>query len=361
MGGSNTVGATGYQTSVFGTLGVPSPTNFPGSRVWAQTWTDTNGNLWLFGGFLPEADALYSLNDLWKYDPKANEWTWMSGSNSPPCAVIQSNPSCGQSGVYGTQGTAAAGNTPGSRYYAAAWADANGHLWLFGGFGFDSIGQFGVLNDLWEFDPSTNQWTWQGGGSTVPGTGYGLGGIFGTEGTFSSSNHPGGLMLEDVWHDHNDHTWLFGGWGYDANDVNGLPNNLWQFEPSPVEWAWMDGSSDFSSLWVQPSVYGTMGTPAPGNIPGTRWNGSTWTGPDNKLRLFGGQGYDSKGNSGYLNEFWQYDPSTNEWAWMAGNSTMNCAVGSDNQNCGVGGAYGNLGPACGSQSARRPHCWRAVD
>jgi N-acetylneuraminic acid mutarotase len=343
MGGSNTLGATGYQTGVFGTLGVASPTNFPGSRIWPQTWTDTNGNLWLFGGFLAAGNTLYYLNDLWKYDPKTNEWTWMSGSNAPPCAIVEGNPSCGQAGVYGAPGTAAAGNTPGGREYAASWTDANGHLWLFGGNGFDSSGNLGVLNDLWELDPSTNQWTWQGGGNTVPGSGYGLAGVFGTEGVFSSSNHPGGLMLDVVWHDHSDHAWLFGGWGDDATGTNGLPNNLWQFESSPAEWAWMDGSSNFSAVWPQPTVYGAMGTPAAGNLPGSRWEGTTWTGPDNKLWLFGGQGYDSKGNSGYLNEFWQYDPSTNEWAWMAGNSTMNCAPGSENQNCGIGGAYGTLG------------------
>ena len=348
MGGNNILGSADYQPGVFGTLGVASPTNFPGSRLWAQTWTGADGNLWLFGGFFvdattSDATTLYYRNDLWKYDSKAGEWTWMSGSSTLPCAEIQGNLSCGQSGVYGTQGAAAAGNTPGGRESAAVWTDANGHLWLFGGDGFDSAGNLGVLNDLWEFDPSTNQWTWQGGGSTIPGSGYGLGGVFGTQGVFSSSNHPGGLMFEVAWHDHNDHTWLFGGWGDDANDTNGLPNNLWQFESSPVEWAWMDGSSDFSTLWVQPTVFGVMGTPASGNIPGSRWNGTTWTGPDNKLWLFGGQGYDSTGNSGYLNEFWQYDPSINEWTWVAGNSTMNCAPGSQNQNCGIGGTYGTLG------------------
>ncbi len=38
-------------------------------------------------------------------------------------------------------------------------------LWLFGGFGIDSTGESGLLNDLWEFNPSTLEWTWMGGSS----------------------------------------------------------------------------------------------------------------------------------------------------------------------------------------------------
>ena len=34
----------------FGTKGVASPTNIPPALDYATTWTDLNGNLWLFGG-----------------------------------------------------------------------------------------------------------------------------------------------------------------------------------------------------------------------------------------------------------------------------------------------------------------------
>jgi N-acetylneuraminic acid mutarotase len=355
MGGSNTAGSTGYVPGVYGMLGVPSPENIPSGRVETMTWTDKNGNLWLFGGFSTDGTHLYFFNDLWKFNPANNEWAWMSGSNAPPCSIIQSNLTCGQSGVYGTQGTAAAANVPGGRDSAAAWTDSSGHLWLFGGDGFDSAGQVADLNDLWELDPSTNLWTWQGGSSTAPGTGLGDAGVFGTQGVLSASNHPGGLFYASVWQDQDNRAWLFGGWGFDANGLNGLPNNLWQFDSSTVEWAWMDGSSNFSGLWIQPSVYGTPGTPAPDNIPGSRWNGASWTDENDNLWLFGGGGYDSKGNSGYLNEMWEYIPSTQEWAWISGNSVMNCLPGGENQNCGIGGVYGTLGQPAPRKHARRTH------
>jgi len=58
-----------------------------------------------------------------------------------------------QPGVYGTQGVAAAGNTPGARTDAFGWTDKQGNLWLFGGLGTDSTGTAGWLNDFWEYQP----------------------------------------------------------------------------------------------------------------------------------------------------------------------------------------------------------------
>ena len=74
-----------------------------------------------------------------------------------------------QPGVYGTLGVAASGNIPESRVPAGSWTDKSGNLWLFGGQGLDSNGIIGWLNDLWEYNISTNQWTWMSGSSSVPG------------------------------------------------------------------------------------------------------------------------------------------------------------------------------------------------
>ncbi len=74
--------------------------------------------------------------------------------------------SSGHAGTYGALGVAAPSNSPGSREGSATWTDSSGHLWLFGGVGLDANDSDGELNDLWEFDPSTNEWTWIGGSST---------------------------------------------------------------------------------------------------------------------------------------------------------------------------------------------------
>ena len=59
------------------------------------------------------------------------------------------------SGSYGTLGTSSVSNAPGGRDSISTWIDSSGNLWLFGGYGYDSTGQLGYLNDLWQYDPST--------------------------------------------------------------------------------------------------------------------------------------------------------------------------------------------------------------
>lgn len=83
----------------------PIRPNVPGVRVAAVSWSDPSGNLWLFGGLGSDSNASFgALNDLWKYTPATNTWTWVSGSN-----VVN------QYGVYGPRGTADLSNVPGAR------------------------------------------------------------------------------------------------------------------------------------------------------------------------------------------------------------------------------------------------------
>lgn len=77
MNGSNLNG----QQGTYGTQGTPAPSNVPGARVAAVSWTDAAGNLWLFGGLGHKSSGMgVFFNDLWKYS--AGEWTWMSGSDA---------------------------------------------------------------------------------------------------------------------------------------------------------------------------------------------------------------------------------------------------------------------------------------
>jgi hypothetical protein len=145
MGGNDTV----FQPGSCPTPWASSCT--PGSRMGAVTWTDKSTNtLWLFGGQGLDANGLYGdLNDLWAYVPAVG-WGFVDGSDT-----VRFNYS-GQPGVYGTVGAPAAGNNPGGRYYATSSIDNNHNLWLFGGEGYDIAGNFGFLNDLWEYVPATS-------------------------------------------------------------------------------------------------------------------------------------------------------------------------------------------------------------
>ena len=114
MSGPNTLNAP----SGFGIKGVPSTTYIPASIYGPVSWSDNNGNFWLFGG---SQSSTNKFNALFRYNPSTNEWTWMSGGNS-----------YNNVGVYGTKGTAAAANTPGARVGSVTWNGADGNLYLYG-------------------------------------------------------------------------------------------------------------------------------------------------------------------------------------------------------------------------------------
>ncbi len=349
IGGSSTVpGALLGQSGVYGTLGTPAAGNIPGGRYYANRWTDKNGNLWLFGGLGDDAHGnIGSLNDLWKFNPATNQWAWVSGTNT----VVSNS---GPSGVYGTLGTAAAGNVPGGRQGATSWIDSSGNLWLFGGLGYDANGVAGYLNDIWKFNPSTNQWIWMAGSNAVPGSHEGQPGIYGTLGTAAAGNIPGGRYEAASWIDIHGNLWLFGGLG-DAGGVGGVLNDLWEFSVATSQWAWMGGSNTVPASATgtggNSGVYGTLGTAAAGNVPGSRYLASAWTDSSGNLWLFGGYGDDASGNYGYLNDLWEFNPSSNQWTWMGGSSTegTNCTVINGLNTCGQRGVYGTFEtPAAGN-------------
>jgi len=128
-----------------------------------------------------------------------NEWTWMGGSSTEPAQ------GSGYAGVYGLSGS-----LPGSRSGASSWTDREGNLWLFGGNGFDSKGVEGYLNDLWEFQPSIDEWAWIGGSDTVPAANGGQPGVYGKLGTPAVGNVPGSRSGASSWTDGNGKLWLFG-------------------------------------------------------------------------------------------------------------------------------------------------------
>jgi len=262
MSGSSTLPLAGFLPAVYGTLGTPAAANTPGSRTQAAGWTGSDGRLWLFGGFnFDEQLRLFYYNDLWEFDPSTDEWAWMGGSNTPAanCPTIEQNITCGAAGVYGAQGTAAAGNWPGGRYSTATWVGAAGRLWLYGGWGLDAKNQVGILGDLWVFDPATGQWTWTGGDSTLPVSGENDLGVYGILGEPAAGNYPGSLTFASEATDPSGNTWIFGGWGFNNNNQNSLPNKLWEFVQSTGDWGWMAGpvvtNPDFAPPFMEPRAW----------------------------------------------------------------------------------------------------------
>jgi N-acetylneuraminic acid mutarotase len=337
IGGLNSIGEIGNNgvvpgdSGVFGTMGVPAAGNIPGALYEASSWTDNDGNFWLFGGYGFDANGNEGvLNNLWEYTPSTNEWEWVGPSTSKwGGTFVSSDMDQNIPGWYGTLGTPGPNNFPGSRTEATTWTDINGNLWLFGGQGQgdDTNLEAGFLNDLWEFNPTTLEWTWIAGSSAVPAFGAVQPGVYGTLGTAAAGNIPGGREGATGWVDSNGNFWLFGGEG----EYYRKYSDFWEFNPSTKEWAWMGGSSSPN----QPGVYGTLGSPETGNVPGARINASSWTDSSGNLWLFGGDGYGASAETAWsLNDLWEFNPSLGqygEWAWMGGSSVV-----------GKPGVYGTL-------------------
>src|SRR5207253_1337148 len=146
-----------------------------------------------------------------------------------------------QSGVYGTQGTAAATNLPGGRWAAANFVDNAGNVWLFGGQGVDSGGTIGLLNDLWEYNSASGQWTWVSGANTANQNG-----VYGTQTAAAAGNVPGSRWGPVGWTDASNNLWFFGGWGYGSKitQPTGFLNDIWEYQQSSGQWIWWKGTSN---------------------------------------------------------------------------------------------------------------------
>lgn len=267
-----TAGENNYTGYHYGTKSVADPLNLPGARAGAATWTDTSGGLWLFGG---AGD-----NALWKYAPATKMWTWVSGDSTA------------QRAVYGTRGVAAAANTPPGGSGLISWKDAAGKFWLFS-------------NVLWKYDPLIGQWAWISGDTSNTNA------VYGTKGVAAPSNKPGrGLSVE--WTDAAGNFWFYS-------------RVVWKYDVAADVWTWMHG--DTTAIRT---VYGQRGIPNSANTPGGRTGVTTWTDDAGKFWLFGGAGtvstpYLSRLQNIYtgpLNDLWKYDPLTNQWAWMHGDTAL---------------------------------------
>jgi N-acetylneuraminic acid mutarotase len=268
-------------SGTYGTLGTGTAMTTPGSRHSSVSWVDSSGNFWIYGGYGYDEDSTGAgpLSDLWKWD--GSKWTWVAGSNS-----------ISQLPTHGTLGTAAGANTPGSRIKAVAWTDSSDNLYLFGGQGYDSLGIYDQLNDLWKFNGAA--WTWVGGSNI-----FGQAGSYGNLGQSVSVNYPGARSRAITWKDSNGVVWMFGGYGYDSSGTPGPLNDLWKWDGT--NWGWISGGN---SCGIR-STYGTKGVASLLNVPGARIGATAWIDSHDSLWLFGGSGLDSF-NFGRLNDLWKF-------------------------------------------------------
>jgi Kelch motif len=287
VGGSNVAAGAGS----YGTLGTAAAGNLPPARTGAIHWVDSAGVFWLFGGARLNSNGSYLdvYDDLWSYNPTTALWTWVGGSSTPNAL-----------GVYGTQGAGAATNMPGARTAGSVWLDSSGNVWLFGGLGLATGGLTQEYSDLWEYSPTSGQWTWVGG-SNAPNAP----GAYGTRGAGAAGTGPGARVSAVSWKDASGNFWLSGGYGYDQGNNAGNLNDLWEYNLDSGLWTWVGGTSSTAA----PGTYGIQGVPAASNVPGSRQQAVGWLDSSGNFWLFGGFGFDSSDVEGDLNDLWRFAQS----------------------------------------------------
>lgn len=307
----------------YGTSEIPAASNNPGGRIKPLSW-ENNGKLYLFGGqgygIVKSNNNAGALNDLWRYDSDTNEWVWLKGSNDTH-----------QAGTYGTINIPADANTPGARLGAVGWL-LNGKYYLFGGSGYGATSSVGRLNDLWSYDLATNRWTWIKGPNTVNQVG-----TYGTINVAHANNLPG-PRNDGVGWVHGGKLYLFGGEGLAANSTFGRLNDLWCFDPATGNWTWIKGSNVVNPV----NVHGTKQVENSANTPGGRVYGTSWIDQD-KLYIFGGMSITSGSSIASYNDLWAFDVNTRNWTWLNGSNTANAGGVYSGPNAVPGSVYGASG------------------
>jgi hypothetical protein len=283
------------QFGVYGTKETYNSINIPGGRD-AHTSILYGNSMIIFGGFGKDIDDEGYLNDVWEFN--FTHFRWIAGDN------IRN-----QVGIYGTKGNYDPNNVPGGRRQHTSILYGNTMI-IFGGIGSGNY-TFGNLNDVWEFDFTSKQFRWIGGNKIANKVG-----VYGTKGTYNSTNVPGGR---------GQHTSIlygntiiiFAGRGFDIDD-EGFLNDVWQFDISLGQFRWIAGSN----IRDQFGVYGTKEIYDTNNVPGGRYEHTSIL-YENTMIIFGGLGYDNSSSifPGKLNDVWQLRLNPNCFGY---NNEDNC-------------------------------------
>ncbi len=332
--------------AAYGKKDVASPENQPGARQNAASWTDRQGNFWLFGGMgVAEKEKAENKDDKGEKDIKDEDKKDKDekekeekdkkdkeekdkkekeekdkrekdkkdkeekdkrdkdkkdkdkkGDDSTLDTEAKSeegllndlwmySPTTGQWTLVSGNSTPnkkSKNNAPGSRYMSGGWIDDANTIWLFGGSGYSSKSDVRDLNDTWKFSISTKTWTLVNDDE-------------------KETNTPSGRRGTTTWVDKNGNFWLFGGASRSA-----YLNDLWKYDSKNTTWTFIGSAEDRNTSTHPPARTLSKG----------------WTDNENNLWLFGGKGYESS-NAKPLNSVWKYSLADKAWTLIKGDPSNN--------------------------------------
>lgn len=366
--------------SIRGSKGIGSPTNkISGSKSFTSfCWKDAEDKVWLLGPSLNPSTGFFDSLEVWSYNSGSNQWTWEAGydikipvDGSAPLSmknqlyivlnddafsnrygswednignlwfitkcynasslhnlivkfdiktlrleIVSFNPV--NSPSYGTLHQASSTNWPKvTEYPAGIWVH-NSKVYIFGGSSLSqSLSSLNYPNELWDYNMSTNQWTWHGGDSL--GSYY----DFGIKSVSSASNRPLGRLNNPTRWTKGDHLYLFGGARQSPNGkFDTIYNDIWKYNVNTQLWTWVNGDSVPNSEGSYPTK--TCNTTDGHSPPKSCFGGSLSNGICNNSFWYysgiEGQVYEEKQSDQrhIRSDLWLYNPDLNQWKWIDG-------------------------------------------
>lgn len=271
------------QPAVYGTQGVPSPTNTPGSNIENKAaWTDSNNHLWL-----------YNKGNMWMYDIPSNQWTWIKGNGATNTAN------------FGTMGVPDPTVQPEQNDSYIQWKDRDDNFYI------ATNGYPGTSSTIWKYHTDINQWEWHSGDSAL-NTGNQNRNFISQ--CASSIDRDPGKRLEARGINYLDHAicsgdsifWFHGG----AHAITGGTqnnNDLWIYNRFNQTWKWVSGDSTLNTI----GNYGTQGIPSLTTMPYAMNGHAMWVDKEQQVWVWGGKSDVAVNN----NNMWRFTPDTNCIKW----------------------------------------------
>jgi hypothetical protein len=240
-----------------------------------------NNTLYIFGGEGYDTTKLGWLNDLWQLNPVSKAVAFLAGSTVT-----------NQKGVYANKNALL-----GSRFqFSMVYYDKNDSLIVFAGQGYDSVGNAGLLNDLWGFSFKTMAWEYLSGNDTTNAYSDYNNGVIGCRSGQSM-----------VYYSKNNSLLIFGGDGPDDNGKTGFLNELWSVN-----------LNTFAATLVYGNDTGNLKSVKPNFIGGKSLHSMILNTNDNTLVVFGGKGLNKTNVKSDFNDLWVYDINKVRWTYLNG-------------------------------------------
>ena len=181
---------------------------------------------------------------------------------------------------------------------------SNDNIYLYGNDGFNTTG----TSSFWVYNLNIKQWK-----CIQPKN---LATNYGTKGVFTSTNCPGARINSITFTDNLGNLYLYAGGGFQIND-------LWKYDITLQQWAWVSGYSNTSGVL---GALGPIGVASQNYFPAARLQLKPILAPDGMVYIYGGNPQFTSGTDRRAN-LWRYNPSTNEWTLLSNKTTPGQVVG----------------------------------